>query len=278
MRYDLPFAKYQGAGNDFVIFLHDALSHLPHAEEVLPPRAIRHLCDRHFGVGADGVIVLRKLPGDEGRMEMRYFNSDGCEAAMCGNGARCALQFASAVGMVPDIGTLVTPSGSVSGCAMDSGTVWILLPDVGMPRFDPESTGWIIDTGVPHLVIATQDIDDARLMQEAEVHRHRIQPDGANVDYYQVVGSEIVVRTFERGVEAETLACGTGAVAAALIAAKRHREVSSPVVVHQRGGTMEVHFEEQSDPYGWGLIRLYGPATKAFEGVVSLTEDDFIDV
>lgn len=274
MLYHLPFAKYHGAGNDFIV-LNGA--HLPRglfaAERAATQTRIAALCDRHRGIGADGLIIIDPPTSSGADFAMRYFNSDGRPATMCGNGARCAFHFAYQAGSTATKGTFLTHAGPIRGTLIDAQSVQIAMPDVLPPQHDPISGGLLLNTGVPHLVIEVppQELEAPALMQQAQRLRHQVNPQGggANVNFYTLADDTLRLRTYERGVEAETLACGTGAVATALAAHSAHG-IPAPIAIQARGGSLAVAFTPRPGGLGWTRIALTGPVARVADGLYPL--------
>jgi diaminopimelate epimerase len=266
----LEFTKMHGAGNDFIM-----IEDMGRAFKE-DPRVISALCEFHRGIGADGLILLR--PFEEYDFEMRYFNSDGSEAGMCGNGARCAAMFALDCGIAGEQMTFSTGSGPVHAEVTGEGVKIGLEPvhgirlGIGLPG---GKTAGFVFSGVPHAAIL---VDDARSWErERFVETARkvrsdpvFGPDGTNVNIVTIVSPEsLVYRTYERGVEDETLACGTGAVAVSVIAAHMGL-VFSPVACETSGGDiLETGFELAQD--GAEKCTLTGPAKIVFKGVTELS-------
>ncbi len=263
----LPFVKMHGAGNDFIMV--DARCQPPGE---LTAARIAALCDRRRGVGGDGLIVVSAVPDAD--FAMRYFNADGREAAMCGNGARCAVVFARRLGLVQRAQCeFRTASGLVSG-RCEAGEVAVTLTPPGPVRLhvpvagSPFAEHHFADTGVPHLVVPVPDVAGVELPTWGPfLRRHAaFAPQGTNVDWVSpplAPDGPWRLRTFERGVEDETLACGTGAAAAALLLCRLGR-ATPPVALLTRGGdvlTLDVHDEQ-----GGTRLTLRGPAVVAFEG------------
>ncbi len=268
---ELAFTKMNGAGNDFVLVDNRDGS------VTLDRATIARLCNRQRGVGSDGLLAVE--PAENGATHrMRYYNADGGEAEMCGNGARCFARFASRLtGDSTDSFSFETMAGVISAR--------LLGENVELAMSDPHSlaapveltvdgtlaTVHFVNTGVPHAVIFVADIDSVEVVRIGSAIRHHehFAPAGTNVNFAQAQSGHIAVRTFERGVEGETLACGTGVVACALI----HRlvsEVPSPVQVRVQGGdTLAVGFEE-SAPRVFSAVTLTGPADFVFDGRITL--------
>lgn len=267
----LGFTKMNGAGNDFIL-LDNRAGGISLARE----RIVR-LCDRHRGIGADGMIAL--VPCVSGRADWawQFYNSDGSTGEMCGNGARCFARFVQkTIGLTRDF-TFETEAGVITARFHgDRVTVSLTQPkDLRLNQQVPLSTGAAtihsLNTGVPHAVLYVPDADSAMVQTLGpEIRRHaQFGPHGTNVNFVQVLGANhIRVRTFERGVEGETLACGTGVTASALISARLHK-FTSPVKVQVQGGdTLEVSFRDTGE--GFADVRLTGPADFVFAGSVEV--------
>ena len=267
----LEFTKMNGAGNDFVLLDN-------RAQKIRLGRAdVVRLCDRHRGVGADGVILLVPCSSGKADWAWQFYNSDGSTGEMCGNGARCFARYVQKLTGHKGDFTFETEAGIITArFAGDRVTVNLTEPQ--QLRLGEEislssgnQTVHSINTGVPHAVLFVPDADRAMVLQIGpEVRRHpRFAPKGTNVNFVQVLGpGHIRVRTFERGVEGETLACGTGVTASALISS-RVNQFSSPVKVQVQGGEqLEVSFRQNNG--GFTEVRLTGPAEFAFEGRIVL--------
>jgi diaminopimelate epimerase len=267
----LEFTKMNGAGNDF-IFIDNRSGNI-----ALNEKQIIRLCDRHRGVGADGLMLL--VPSRTGKADCAwdFYNSDGSAGEMCGNGSRCFARFVQkTTGLNRDF-TFETGAGVITARFQgERVTVNLTKPkDLRLNESVKLSTGTetihSLNTGVPHAVLYVPDADKAMVMSlGAEIRRHpHFGPRGTNVNFVQVLGpNHIRVRTFERGVEGETLACGTGVSAAAMISARVHR-FSSPVKVQAQGGdTLEVSFKDSGPDFD--DVHLTGPADFAFEGKVEV--------
>jgi diaminopimelate epimerase len=267
----IPFTKMNGAGNDFVLI--DNRS----GQVRLEKSDIVKICDRQRGVGADGILLL--VPSRTGGADWAwdFYNSDGSTAEMCGNGARCFARFAQrAAGAREDL-SFETGAGIIRARLHD-GRVTVNLTNPKDLRLNESITlasgaqpVHSLNTGVPHAVLFVPDADQAmvkNLGAEIRYHGH-FAPKGTNVNFVQVLGpGHIRVRTYERGVEGETLACGTGVTASALIAARLHG-FPSPVSVQVQGGdALEVSFREESGAFK--DVHLTGPADFVFEGTINL--------
>ena len=268
----LQFTKMNGAGNDFVVIDNRSLAWQ------LDRGTIQRLCDRHRGVGADGFLSLEPAQGDAD-FRMRYYNSDGGEAEMCGNGARCFARFAARLMLGDSLSVRFETQAGIITASLEGDLVRL---NMGRPtdHRQPQTlsiSGKNIDihsinTGVPHAVAFVEDEEeiDIRKIGSAVRHHTAFSPKGTNANFARVVEpGRLVLRTFERGVEDETLACGTGVCAAALMHAVA-AGVRSPILVTVRGGdTMRVDFEFDAEG-GFAVAHLTGPADFVFEGVISL--------
>jgi diaminopimelate epimerase len=267
----LEFTKMNGAGNDFVLIDN-------RAQEVKLTRAqVVRLCDRHRGVGADGVILLRPSASGKADWAWEFFNRDGSMGEMCGNGARCFARFVQRLTGSEGGFAFETQAGIVAADFKDGRVTVTLTPPEDLRLNEQLSLSGgpqivhSLDTGVPHAVLFVPDADKAMVQELGpEIRRHpHFAPKGTNVNFVQVLGpGRVRVRTFERGVEGETLACGTGVTASALIAARVHKFGSPVRVLVQGGDELEVSFEEQSGRFA--QVRLSGPADFVFEGKVQL--------
>ena len=257
----LHFHKYTATGNDFIL-IDDRDERFPTENSSL----IRRLCDRRFGIGADGLILLQHSPKTAFRM--RYFNRDGLEAEMCGNGARSVVHFAGELGIVN--GTCEFESMlAVHQARFHPEAPSVRLNSPTSVRFEepavPAAPGAVlgyVEIGVPHLVIEVDDLDGLDVpVLGARLAHDPVFPKGANVDFVQLLnGKRFKMRTFERGVEAETLSCGTGAAASALLVRKL-RGGKFPARVHVRGGELQVSGAPER-----GELWLTGPVEHLFRG------------
>ncbi len=264
------FTKMNGAGNDFILIDNRM------GDVRLDRSQIAQLCDRHRGIGADGVLLLEK-PGNRADFRMRYFNADGGEAEMCGNGARCFARFANKVAAAKEKISFETQAGLISAeLKGDSVTLGMTEPadlrlhlELGIAG--ENKTVHFINSGVPHVVIPVVNIEDVDVRHEgAAVRYHKIfSPSGTNVNFMEKRGAKkIAIRTYERGVEDETLACGTGIVASALIFGATEG-CHGPITVLPRGGDeLQVGFETVAGRFC--NVTLTGPAQFVFEGTIEI--------
>ncbi|HEV2210768.1 MAG TPA: diaminopimelate epimerase [Verrucomicrobiae bacterium] len=260
-----------GAGNDFVLIDNRTRKLDLTREQVVS------LCDRHRGVGADGLILLVPCLSGKADWAWQFYNSDGSTGEMCGNGARCFARFVQARTPTKGPFKFETEAGIIS-VAFQGERVTVTLSAPAnlrlaeqVPLASGTQTIHSLNTGVPHAVLFVPDADQAMVMQLGpEIRRHRhFAPRGTNVNFVQVLEpGRIRVRTYERGVEGETLACGTGVTASALISSRVHH-FSSPIQVQVQGGDiLEVSFRESNG--GFSDVRLNGPAEFVFEGRIEI--------
>jgi diaminopimelate epimerase len=255
----IPFSKYQGAGNDFIL-IDDRGGRFPEQDNEL----IHRLCDRHFGVGADGLMLLRSSTSCD--FKMLYYNSDGKEGTMCGNGGRCMVAFARDIGML-EPGGLVNfdaVDGEHAARIIDRDTVSVKMKDVA--EIYKMDNGWGLNTGSVHHVEYVDKLVEMDVYGRGKaIREHKMYaPAGCNVNFIKVDNDgALEIRTYERGVENETLACGTGSVAAAIV---HHHlgHVLERYTIRARGGTLSVRFDHDKGVYK--NIWLEGPATFVFKG------------
>lgn len=256
----VKFYKYQGTGNDFIL-IDNRAGGLDHTTT----EQIRRLCDRRFGIGADGLIFLQNRTGYD--FEMVYFNSDGNESSMCGNGGRCLIQFAHDLGLIATHCRFMAIDGEHEGEIRPDKTVVLKMKDVS--TIETYQNDFVLNTGSPHYVRFVKDAAQVSIVEEARKVRYseRFGKEGINVNFVQKKSEqEIFVRTYERGVEDETLSCGTGVVASALAFSGGGN--LNAVKIKTPGGNLEVKFKPSGS--GFKDVYLIGPAMKVFEGTIEL--------
>lgn len=266
--FPIPFTKMSGTGNDFIIIDHRR----PFLADREIPGFVRSVCQRSFSVGADGLILVEDHPDADFRWH--FFNADGSRAEMCGNGARCAARFAHEKKIAPARMRFITDAGPIEAEVLDGRVKLRLTRPMDLRQnllveFDGrEMEIHHINTGVPHAVRIVGNSDATEVAEWGrQIRFHPLfAPAGANVNFVEPLGpSALKVRTYERGVEAETMACGTGAVAAAIIGALQGL-VSPPVTVTTSGGArLIVHFSLVNGT-GVADVFLEGPARIVYEG------------
>lgn len=256
----INFFKYQGAGNDFII-IDDRTNTL-----TLSEKQVKHLCDRRFGIGADGLMMLREKPGYD--FDMFYVNSDGRPSSMCGNGGRCLVQFAYDMGIHKTEFEFTAVDGVHKALLEKVGYIKLHMNDVN--EVEETHGDYILDTGSPHYVKAMSELSSRDVYREGREIRYndRFKDQGININFVEELHDGIFVRTYERGVEDETLSCGTGVTASALMFA--HNDLGfNRVEVRTKGGHLAVEFDKCSDQE-FKDIWLCGPATFVFKGKIEL--------
>lgn len=260
----ITFEKYQGAGNDFIIVDNRKKQFIPAKE------TIGKLCNRHFGIGADGLILLEN--DAESDFFMRYYNADGLEGSMCGNGGRCVALFAHKHGIIENDTVFHAMDGYHKAGIIISGEsdAMVRLSMIDVENVMQKNDQWLIDSGSPHLLIPVDDIDNVDVVNDGRKIRHSelFADEGINVNFIQIDQDGVRLRTYERGVEDETLACGTGAVAAALVAVSGNYEIDPPVDVKALGGSMRIFLNKSGEKFT--NIWIEGPATCVFKGEIIL--------
>lgn len=255
----MTFYKYHGTGNDFILF-DNRDGKIQFSKE-----QVAHLCHRRFGIGADGLMLLESAKGYDFRMV--YYNSDGKESTMCGNGGRCITAFAASLGIIDGTANFIATDGPHSATIGSDGIISLQMKDVA--DIDIQNGYTILNTGSPHYVLWVPDVQTAEVFINGRSIRNQMpfQPDGINVNFAQKYDDKIIVRTYERGVEDETLSCGTGVTAVAIAATGR--ETGSFVTnIETSGGKLKVSFTKDT-PTSAGNVVLTGPAAFVFTGEIN---------
>ena len=261
------FYKYQGTGNDF-IFIDNRQNTFPKNDTKL----IEKLCDRRFGIGADGLILLENdsiasnlaTPAD---FRMVYYNSDGNQSSMCGNGGRCIVAFAEKLNIISNESTFIATDGLHYASILDDGVISLQMKDV--PEVKIEKDYVFLNTGSPHHVMLVNDLDNYDVKTNGAKIRYSdlYGKAGSNVNFVkQLSDNHFRLRTYERGVEDETFSCGTGATAAAIAMNAIGKTNSHKIKLDVEGGELEVSFDKVND--GYINVFLKGPATFVFEGEI----------
>jgi diaminopimelate epimerase len=261
-RKEINFYKLVGAGNDFV-FLALMSSEKDLYSRIHWPQLAKKICDRHFGVGADGLVGLY-LQG-ENKLKWDFYNADGSQAEMCGNAARCAFSLMFQLGKTSRVASLETLAGEILGEIQPDRTVTITLPSKTHPQLIEKTVqstlGVFVDTGVPHFVIKTDDVNPKLLREKAAMLRNAPEfgKSGTNVTFLKDLGSgRAKAITFERGVEDFTLSCGTGALAAGAVVMSIYPNIVAEI--EMPGGRLDVSKNAE------GLLTLHGDAQVVFDG------------
>jgi len=257
---EIQFSKYQGTGNDFVIIDNrDGSIALSSAQ-------IAFLCDRKFGVGSDGLIMLGTA--NEYDFSMAYYNADGTEGTMCGNGGRCLVQYAHDHGIVKENYFFIAVDGPHEAKIESNGWIHLKMSDV--TTVETGENFFVTNTGSPHYVQLVNDIKQFDVFANGKEIRYndRFKADGVNVNFIEFHDDHLFVRTYERGVENETYSCGTGVTAAA-ITTHLHKTGAHRVSIHTLGGELAVSFNNQGGGH-FNHIWLQGPATFVYKGTIHL--------
>jgi diaminopimelate epimerase len=257
----LHFFKYQGTGNDFVIIDNRA------GEIELTMAQVKHICDRRFGIGADGLMLLNKHATLD--FEMKYYNADGNESSMCGNGGRCLVQFAYKLGIHKNEYHFEAIDGLHEASIDDKDWVRLKMKDVD--NVLDEGNEFVLDTGSPHYVQMVTDIKNMKVKEHGAAIRYSddYKQMGINVNFVETMDEDsIFVRTYERGVEDETMSCGTGVTAAALVCAHNDRGFNR-IEVHTLGGHLAVEFNKHDETH-FDDIWLCGPALFVYDGKIQI--------
>lgn len=257
---DKNFYKYQGTGNDFIIFDNRSLFFPKRNNEL-----ISTLCNRHFGIGADGLILLENDKNSD--FKMVYFNADGNESTMCGNGGRCIVAFAQKLHLFDKKTSFLAIDG-LHHATIDASSVSLQMIDVSEVRISEHSI--FVNTGSPHHIEIVDDLEHFPVIDKArKIIKSKYSTEGCNVNFVeQLNDNTFKVRTYERGVEDETLACGTGVTAVAIAMHKINKTNSNHIKLKVLGGNLEVKFIAEHDRYA--NVVLSGPTQFVFKGTLSL--------
>lgn len=258
------FYKYQGTGNDF-IFIDNREDNFPKENAKL----IEKLCDRRFGIGADGLILLED--DKEADFRMVYYNSDGNQSSMCGNGGRCIVAFAKKLDLISDETTFIATDGKHYATILENDDVSLQMKDVDTIKV--ESDYIFLNTGSPHHVMLVDDLDNYDVKNNGAKIRYSdlYGKAGSNVNFVkQISDNHFRVRTYERGVEDETFSCGTGVTAAAIAMNAIGKTNSHTIELDVEGGKLQVSFDKLADDFKYINVFLKGPATFVYKGEIDL--------
>ena len=256
----IQFYKYQGTGNDFVMI--DNRNNIFDKSNI---KAVQQLCDRRFGVGADGLILIENL--EDLDFNMIYFNADGTQS-FCGNGSRCAVAFAKHLGIIEKQAMFLSTDGEHEAWINDLGEVSLKMHDV--ENIEKGEGYYYINTGSPHYIVAVDNVAAINVKEAGATIRYnkRFKAEGTNVNFVKYGENEFSIRTYERGVEDETLSCGTGVTAAALSLADTNKLAAGVISINAVGGILKVGFKRNGNVFS--DIWLIGPATLVFKGNIEL--------
>ncbi len=260
------FYKYQGTGNDFIL-----LDNMRGNYAGITAEQVNKLCDRRFGIGADGLMLLQTKEGYD--FEMIYYNADGKPGSMCGNGGRCIVKFASKMGIKKDEYHFLAVDGDHWAKIHMDKEVSLKMSDVSHVTFDKDH--FVLNTGSPHYVKYVRNLQNYNVEEEGKKIRNSKEfvVEGTNVNFVEEIDKDkIYVRTYERGVEDETFSCGTGVTAAALIAAHNDNGFNR-VEIKTKGGELNVEFQKVSDTE-FKNIWLSGPAVCVFKGEIKMKDQN----
>ena len=258
----IEFYKYQGTGNDFVM--------IDNRSDFFPKKNIQliaHLCDRRFGIGGDGLILLENDSDTD--FKMVYYNSDGNQSSMCGNGGRCLVAFAKKLNVIDNSCTFIATDGLHHATIAENGLVSLQMIDVANVKTTPEYT--FLNTGSPHHVQMVEDLENCNIKDDGAAIRYGALygKEGSNINFVKQIDNDTFsLRTYERGVEDETLSCGTGATATAIAMNATGKTNSTSINLNVEGGKLEVSFDKMNDQFT--NVFLIGPAEFVFKGMIEV--------
>lgn len=266
---NIQFNKYHGTGNDFIL-----VDNRVHAfNSYIGVNLLQNLCNRHLGIGADGVMLIETSAKYD--FHMRYFNADGKEATMCGNGGRCITFFAHSIGLLKRNRAQFTAVDGVHHAEIlktSHNQAIINLKMINVENITRHNNGYIINTGSPHYVEFVNDVDTTEVVKMGRSIRYGssfVEMGGINVNFVEIGKDGIFVRTYERGVENETLSCGTGATASAIAFIMKQGKKMFHIPVKTKGGLLKVHINEHNNK-AFNNIWLEGPANFIFKGEIDI--------
>ncbi len=254
----IEFYKYQGTGNDFIM-----IDNRDNVFDKTNLALVKQLCDRRFGIGADGLILIENI--DDFDFNMIYFNADGSQS-FCGNGSRCVMAFANFLGIIENKAKFLSTDGEHEALIDENGTVSLKMHDV--ESLEKGNDYYYIDTGSPHYIVTDDDLSgiDVKTAGAAIRYNDRFKAEGTNVNFVKYGDNQLAIRTYERGVEDETLSCGTGVTAAVLSFADNSNLESGNIQVNTAGGTLQVAFKR--DGAAFRDVWLIGPSEFVYKGEI----------
>ena len=259
---EITFDKYEGTGNDFVM--------IDNRNDFFPKNDIKliaQLCDRRFGIGADGLILLENDSNSE--FKMVYYNSDGNQSTMCGNGGRCIVAYAKKLNIIKSSATFMAIDGIHHATVSEENSVSLQMKDVNFVKLEPNYS--FLDTGSPHHIEMVSKISTIDVKSKGAAIRYSAiyDPAGTNVNFVEQINEDTFsIRTYERGVEDETLSCGTGATAVAIAMNFSGKTNLNNITINVQGGKLEVSFDKNDSHYS--NVSLKGPATFVFQGKINI--------
>ncbi len=258
----IEFFKYHGTGNDFVMI--DNRSNFFPKENT---KLIAHLCDRRFGIGGDGLILLENDVDTD--FKMVYYNSDGNQSSMCGNGGRCLVAFAKRLNVINNSCTFIATDGLHHATIAENGQVSLQMIDVSEVKITPDYV--FLNTGSPHHVQQVEDLENYNIKENGASIRYGTlyRKEGSNINFVkQINGDTFSLRTYERGVEDETLSCGTGATAVAIAMNATGKTNATSIHLNVQGGKLKVSFDKNGNQFT--NVFLKGPAEFVFKGEINI--------
>jgi len=258
----INFIKYHGTGNDFILIDNRSKNYF------LKNNQIKFLCDRKYGIGADGLILLNSSKNQD--FEMSYFNADGNKSTMCGNGGRCIVDFARYLNIIESETTFLACDGVHVAKILNKSKISLSMSNI--INIEKKSNDIFIDSGSPHKIIQTNNIEDIDVFNLGKKHRNLLeyQPDGVNINFVQKISNDTFkIRTYERGVENETLSCGTGAVACAIAMHYSEQTKKNKILIKTLGGDLIITFDSQFRK-SYCNIYLEGEVKIAFKGNIEI--------
>jgi diaminopimelate epimerase len=261
----ISFSKYHGTGNDFIL-----LDNRKKKYSKLKEKQIEFLCNRRFGIGADGLILLEEA--SDADFKMVYYNSDGRISSMCGNGGRCLVAFANTLGIIKNKTKFIAADGLHEAIIESTEPIVVKLKMSNVATIETIGKDVFLNTGSPHYVRFVPNVASIDVNDEGSHIRNsaKFRKEGTNVNFVQPLGDKIIVRSYERGVEEETLSCGTGVVASVLASVSKGiiEKEKGFTVVNAMGGLLRVHYEKSGD--GFKNVWLEGEATFIFSGEIGI--------
>ena len=259
---NIKFSKYQGAGNDFIL-----IDHRENELKNIDKKIVAQLCDRRFGIGADGLMFLTKHKDYD--FEMVYYNADGNIGSMCGNGGRCIVAFAKSLGIINFETNFLAVDGPHYAKISVEGN-WVELQMIDVDTINKDGNAFVLNTGSPHYVAQIENLDSFDVYEKGKEIRNNdtYKTEGINVNFVERKEDHLFIRTFERGVEDETFACGTGATAVAMAMAQQVEPGYIETPIKALGGKLQVNFNYDGTKFT--NVFLCGPAEKVFEGEIVL--------
>ena len=261
----INFYKYEGSGNDFIL-----INNLDGLYNNISPIFISSVCDRKFGIGSDGLILIDSNKDYD--FTMRYFNSDGSELGFCGNGSRCIVKFAHKLGIIKKSAIFKAIDGGHYAEILNNNLIKIKMNDINMSKSNKitlDNNKLYLNNGSPHLVIRSKDLDKIDVFSEGRKIRYsnKYNDEGVNINFFEYKSKICKLRTYERGVENETLSCGTGAIATAIALNYSDIDDSNEIKISMKGGDLSISFDRIGEDFS--NIWLSGEANEVYKGEIN---------